>query len=269
MSELVQLDVSMNGYLFGCFVLLGFWLMTWFALRIAGMVDQIPEFWWASLTCGLLGFTEPLFVPEYWDPPSVLKVGRWDLESFVFCFAVGGVAAVVTELAPVKSFLVLMDAYVEKAIRSILSAISKLSGGILHSSMLDRPMTSRLIPPEQTRIENMLLMTFFLAALGATAQLGLNIIYDAAIVCVATAVMVAWRRPSLRWQILGGGISFLLIYAVVLVIMDYTYPDFYDHWNLQALSGLWILGAPAEEYLFAFTFGVLWAPFYEAWKESE
>jgi hypothetical protein len=269
MNEWLRVDLSMNAYLFGCLILLAIWALTWLALRIAGMREQVPEFWWGSLSCGLLGVTEPLFVPEYWNPPSILKVGRWDLESFLFCFAIGGVAAVVTELGPVKRSLVLIDAYVEAAIRAILSAVSKLSAGILHSSMLDRPMVSRLIPPEQTRIENMLLVTFFFAVLGATAQLGLNIIYDAAIVCVATTVMVAWRRPSLRWQIPGGGLTFLVIYTAVLVIMDHTYPDFYDHWNLEALSGAWILGAPAEEYLFAFTFGMMWAPFYEAWKESE
>jgi hypothetical protein len=269
MNDLVQLNLSMNGYLFGCLVLLAMWLTTWVALRVARMTDQIPEFWWASIACGLLGITEPLFVPEYWDPPSILKVGRWDLESFLFCFAIGGVAAVVTEIGPVKNLLVLADAYIEKAIRFVLAAISKLSRGILHSSMLDRPMTSRLISPEQTRIENMLLVTFFFAALGATAHFGLNIIYDSAIVCVASAVMVAWRRPSLRWQILGGGVSFMLLYGIVLLIVDRAYPDFYNHWNLGALSGFRILGAPAEEYLFAFTFGVMWAPFYEAWKESE
>lgn len=269
MNEWVQLEPSMNAYLFGCLILLGIWLATWFMLRIVGMTGQIPEFCWGSLACGLLGVTEPLFVPEYWDPPSILKVARWDLESFLFCFAIGGVAAVVTELGAVKGSLVLVDAYFEAGIRFALSALSKWSGGILHSSMLDRPMTSRLIPPDQTRIENMLLVTFFFAALGATAHFGLNIIYDSAIVCVATAFMVAWRRPRLRWQILGGGVTFLLIYTVVLVVVDGAYPDFYDHWNLEALSGVSILGAPAEEYMFSFTFGAMWAPFYEAWKEAE
>jgi len=78
-----------------------------------------------------------------------------------------------------------------------------------------------------------------------------------------------WRRPKLKWQIIGGGISFTIIYTVVLIIAGQVFPDFYDHWNLDDLSGLWFAGAPLEEYLFAFTFGALWAPLYEAWKDEK
>ncbi len=268
MSQLVQVDLRMNGYLFGCLILMAFWAITWIALRFASRREQIPEFWWASFACAGLGITEPLFVPEYWDPPSILKVGRWDLESFLFCFAVGGLSAVLTELQPVKGFLVRLYFSFEAIVRSLLSILSDLTSNRFRASILSRPPMSRLITPDQTRIENMLLVTFFVGMFGATSHFGLNIIYDTSFVCVATAGMIGWRRPSLRWQILGGGISFTLIYTIVLVIMDRVYPGFYDHWNLEALSGIWFLGAPVEEYLFSFTFGVFWAPLYEAWKES-
>lgn len=268
MSQLLQVDLRMNAYLFGSLLLMAFWGLTWIALRWTGKRAQIPEFWWASFACAALGVTEPLFVPEYWDPPSILKVGRWDFESFVFCFAVGGLSAVLTELPPIKGFLVRLYFSFVRLVRAALSALARLTGDRLRAPMLSRPPMSRLVSPDQTRIENMLLVTFFVAMFGATSHFGLNIIYDAAFVCVATAVMIGWRRPSLRWQILGGGISFTLIYAVVLVIMDHVYPGFYDHWNLEALSGVWILGAPLEEYVFAFTFGIFWAPLYEAWKEA-
>ncbi len=268
LSQLVRVDLRMNGYLFGCLLLLVFWSVTWIALRFTDKREQIPEFWWASLACAWLGITEPLFVPEYWDPPSILKVGRWDLESFLFCFAVGGLSAVLTELPPVKGFFVRLYFSFETIVRSLLSILSSLTGDRLRAPILDGPPISRLIPPDQTRIENMLLVTFFVGMFGATSHFGVNIIYDGAFVCVATALMIAWRRPRLRWQILGGGISFTFIYTIVLVVMDRVSPGFYDHWNLEALSGIWILGAPAEEYLFSFTFGVLWAPLYEAWKEA-
>ncbi len=268
MSQLIQIDLRMNGYLFGCLLLMAFWAITWIALRSTGRRAQIPEFWWASFACAALGISEPLFVPEYWDPPSILKLGRWDLESFIFCFAVGGLSAVLTEIEPVKGFLVRLYFSFERLARAVLSALSRVTGGRLAARMLSRPPASRLISRDQTRIENMLLITFFVGMFGATSHFGLNVIYDAAFVCVATAVMIGWRRPSLRWQILGGGISFTLIYTVVLVIMDHVYPGFYDYWKLEDLSGIWILGAPLEEYLFAFTFGIFWAPLYEAWKEA-
>ena len=67
--------LRMNGYLFGSIVLLGFWAATLIALHLTGRKNQLPEFWWASIVCSLLGVTEFLFVPEYWDPPSILKFG--------------------------------------------------------------------------------------------------------------------------------------------------------------------------------------------------
>src|SRR3989344_1876506 len=47
------------------------------------------------------GLTEPLFVPEYWSPPSLfnlaLKTG-FDIESLIFCFAIGGIGTVAYEI---------------------------------------------------------------------------------------------------------------------------------------------------------------------------
>ena len=43
------------------------------------------------------GITEPLFVPEYWSPPSLFGLAQrtgFDIESFIFSFAIGGIAAV-------------------------------------------------------------------------------------------------------------------------------------------------------------------------------
>ena len=262
-----QIDFKMNGYLFGCLLLLAFWLLIRIALGFEKRSWKVSEFWWASLTCAALGFTEPLFVPSYWNPPSILKFGRWDFESFPFCLAVGGITGVLTELPPVKGFL--LDSYfgIERALRWALALVSKMTGHRIHAAILDRPAVSVLIPRDQLRIENMLLVTFSLAVFGVTGQFAINIIYKAAIVCFSSALWIAWRRPSLRWQIPGGGITFMLLYAIVLVVTPWRYPGFFNYWNLQALSGIRILGAPAEEYLYAFTFGALWAPLYEAWKQ--
>lgn len=258
----------MNGYLFGCLLLLSFWLVIRIVLGLRDKHWLLSELWWASLTCTALGLTEPLFVPDYWRPPSILTFGRWDFESFPFCFAVGGISAVLTELPPFKGFLVGVYFAFERALRWVLARISRATGRRIHAAMLDRPSVSVLIPPDQMRIENMLLVTFCVAVFGATGQFAINIIYKAAIVSLSSALWIAWRRPSLRWQILGGGISFTLLYTIVLVVTGHRYPGFFDHWNLKALSGIWLLGAPAEEYLYAFTFGSFWAPLYEAWKQS-
>lgn len=51
----------------------------------------------ASLVTALLGLTEPLFVPAYWNPPSLFELARrtgFDIESLIFAFAIGGIGTV-------------------------------------------------------------------------------------------------------------------------------------------------------------------------------
>ena len=53
--------------------------------------------WWASVYMAPFGLTEPLFVPEYWNPPSLFELAQktgFDIESFIFSFAIGGIGAV-------------------------------------------------------------------------------------------------------------------------------------------------------------------------------
>jgi uncharacterized integral membrane protein len=126
-----------------------------------------------------------------------------------------------------------------------------------------------VLPAEELRRENALLLAVFLGSFGFTAHTGLNVIYNAALASAAMGVYIAWRRPRLRWQVWSGALLFLVIYAVVLRVVGSVYPSFYaDHWNLRALSGIWILDAPLEEYLFAVTLGAFWAPLYEAWRNE-
>lgn len=264
----MTIDWSWNPYLIGSLILLGIWVLTLGLVKVFRLREELREFWWGSLFCGLFGITEPLFVPEYWDPPSILKWGRLDLESFLFCFAIGGVTAVFTELPLVVEAARKIDYVVWRLVRG---AAAVLPPRPLSTPGPELPVVSRsrFVGSSELPLENVLLVTFSLAVFGTTAQLNLNIIYDAAIMCVATALFISWRRPRLRWQIIGGAVTFTVLYGLVLSIMDKLYPTFYtDYWNLDALSGLWIGGAPVEEYLFAASFGAFWAPMYEAVREQ-
>src|SRR3989344_7082167 len=73
------------------------WIVVYCSLRNA---DSRKEMLIVSLWTSLLGLTEPLFVPEYWSPPSLfdlaLRTG-FDLESLLFAFGVGGLAVVIYE----------------------------------------------------------------------------------------------------------------------------------------------------------------------------
>jgi hypothetical protein len=259
----MRVDLSMNPYLFGCLLLLAFWSIILAIVLIRGSRDNRHEFWWGSIACSLLGFTEPLFVPEYWDPPSILAYHRWDFESFLFCFAIGGISAVAPEWRRVRTFFQAIDRAVWQAVRWILTPFRRLTG-------TDTPAVAEVIlTREEIRRENALLIAVFLGAFGFTAHAGLNVIYDAALACVAMGVYISWRRPRLRWQVWSGALMFMAIYAVILLIVGRLYPRFYiDHWNLPALSGRWFLNAPLEEYMFAATLGAFWAPLYEAWRDE-
>lgn len=271
MQKCLEISLTMNPFLFGCIIIMLFWLITLIILKKKISDQNIHEMWWASFACSILGVTEPLFVPEYWNPPSILKFCRWDLESFIFCFGVGGLAAVLTELPKIKKIIYWLDFLLWRGIREIFILLRRFFLGNYKLNQVAVISYSRVsLSKDQLRVENMLLITFFLAMFGTTAHFNLNIIYDAAIVSVATAFFIWWRRPKLKWQIIGGGLSFTIIYTVVLIIVGLVYPDFYNkHWNLNSLSGWWFLGAPLEEYVFAFTFGVLWVPLFEAWKDEK
>lgn len=59
-----------------------------------------------SLWTSLLGFTEPLFVPAYWNPPSLFNLAQktgFDIESLLFSFGIGGLTVVLYErIFPVR-----------------------------------------------------------------------------------------------------------------------------------------------------------------------
>lgn len=67
-------------------------LLPWLALYVLNPRHR-RVMWGTSLATALLGVTEPLYVPAYWNPPSLFDLAqrtRFDLESFIFCFAIGG-----------------------------------------------------------------------------------------------------------------------------------------------------------------------------------
>ena len=72
------------------------WLLLYFAFD-----QHRKHMLWASLLMAPFGLTEPLFVPEYWNPPSLFELAQrtgFDIESVIFSFAIGGVGAVLCNI---------------------------------------------------------------------------------------------------------------------------------------------------------------------------
>src|SRR6516165_9359063 len=71
-------------------------LVPWLGLLIAFPRQRRVMIWASALTM-LFGLTEPLFVPRYWDPPSLFDLAQktgFDIESLIFSFAIGGIGAI-------------------------------------------------------------------------------------------------------------------------------------------------------------------------------
>ena len=85
----------MNEWLVFSLILLGIWLIIFLLKK-----SIRKKMFLVSLFTMPFGLTEPLFVPEYWDPPSLFNLAAntgFDIESLIFSFAIGGIGAVIYE----------------------------------------------------------------------------------------------------------------------------------------------------------------------------
>lgn len=193
-----------------------------------------------SLWTSLFGITEPLFVPEYWNPPSLFDLAHrtgFDIESFIFSFAVGGIVVVVYEWI-------------------FRTKHKKTSSHELN------------LPRHRYHLLTIISAPALLLILILVAPF--NPIYS---VIIATTVggLAAWYcRPDLKKKMLASALIFLGIYFFYFLTLTTLYPGYVEQvWNLKDISGILVLGIPLEELLFAFSFGFIWSSVYEhiTWRK--
>ncbi|HEV2523922.1 MAG TPA: lycopene cyclase domain-containing protein [Gammaproteobacteria bacterium] len=185
-----------------------------------------------SLLTMPLGLTEPLFVPRYWNPPSLFNLAQktgFDLESLIFCFSIGGICSVF--------YKIIYNA------RNTPLTHAERQKHHLHRLLLTSP------------------IIFFIILSFATS---LNPIYKGIIAMFLGALASLYCRPDLKIKIFVGGFLFTSFYFIFFFSLILFFPDYVRKtWNLKDLSGFLILGIPLEELLFAFSFGMLWSSLYE------
>jgi hypothetical protein len=188
-----------------------------------------------------LGLTEPLFVPTYWNPPTLLDLARrtgFDLESLLFSFAIGGI---------------------------VFAAYDALAG----TAPADSMSAEQHEPRHRDHLAAVLAApAVFLVLLAITR---LNPIYAAAFGLVAGFLATLYCRWDLWAKMLVSGALFLALYFVVFAAFNLAFPGYVAAvWRLPVLSGVMVAGVPLEELMFAFTFGLYWSSVYEhlAWKRS-
>ena len=214
-------------------------LLSW-ALLYALFPQHRVAMWWASVFMAPFGLTEPIFVPEYWNPPSLFELAQrtgFDIESIIFSFAIGGTAAVF--------YNILLRKRLERL--SFAERRQWRHGG--HRWALAAP----------------------LALFPILYALPWNPIYAGIAAMVLGAIATVLCRPDLKSNTLLGGVLFLALYTTFLLGLKWSAPGYIEQvWNLIALSGIVIYGLPIEELMFGFSFGLFWTGIYEhfTWRRS-
>ena len=210
----------------------GAFLVPWLGLYLAAQSFR-HEMLRASLATMPLGLTEPLFVPEYWNPPSLFELAQrtgFDLESLIFSFAIGGIGAV------------LYDVLARRESRQMSHAERHSGRHRFHALALAAPFIA--FPPLYLLPWNPIYPATAALAIGGLAN----------VLC----------RPDLARNTLLGGALFLALYALFMLALTAAAPGYIDSvWNLAALSGVIVAGIPLEELAFGFSFGLYWSGVYE------
>ena len=214
-------------------------LLPWIVLYAAFPAHH-RTMWWASVFMAPFGLTEPVFVPAYWNPPSLFELAQrtgFDIESIIFSFAIGGIGAV------------LYNIVTRKRLEPLRPEERHHSRHRWHRWALATPFA--LFP-----------ILYFLPW---------NMIYAGIAAMIAGAIAAVLCRPDLKANTLAGGVLFLAIYTIFLLGLKWSAPGYIEQvWNLEALSGVLIYGLPLEELLFGFSFGLVWTGIYEhfTWRRS-
>lgn len=187
-----------------------------------------------SLVTMLFGITEPLFVPGYWNPPTLFDLAArtgFDIESFVFTFSIGGIGSVLYKL------------------------VNKLD---------NEPFQPDERNSKRHRIHYYVLFIPAIIFVPLALLSNLNHIYCGIIAMFLGAVATLYCRPDLNKKILIGGILFLFIYFIFFEMLTLFNPGYVEKvWNLKVISGILVFGIPLEELLWGFTFGMYWSSIYE------
>ncbi len=153
----------------------------------------------------------------------------FDIESIIFSFGVGGVASVLYEAA-------LNVGHREMAKEEI-----KERRWIHLASLMSAP-----------------IVFVFLYAFS-----GWNPVYSLSTAMFIGGIAAVICRFDLWKNALLGGVMFTGLYFFFFSFVSAMYPNFVSSWNLEALSGVVVLGVPLEEIFYAFSFGLMWSGVFE------
>ena len=218
-------------WFFWSLLLLGIWGVIFLLLRNKeGKRKMFVVSAWTSL----LGLTEPIFVPAYWNPPSLFDLAyrtHFDLESFIFSFAIGGIVV------------------------ALYDWIFKVRYGAM-------PYHDRRGPQHRYHLFALLSAPVLFFTLLIFAPI--SPIYSAFIAMMVGGFATWYCRPDLKKKMITSAFLFLGLYFLYFLTLIAAYPGYVERvWNLAVISGILIFGVPLEELMFAFGLGFFWSSVYE------
>ena len=212
-------------------LLLVIWLVVYFSLRDKTSKKEMLS---VSLWTSLLGLTEPIFVPEYWMPPSLFDLAKntgFDIESLIFAFGVGGLSAVIYEF-----FF-----------------------KVKHQDMTEGDKQHKRHKYHFLSLISAPIIFLFLLLFS-----DLNPIYSTFIALIMGGLFTWYCRPDLKTKMIASAFIFTLIYFIYFSTLEIVFPGYVSQvWNFSEISGILIFSVPLEELMFAFGLGFLWSSIYE------
>lgn len=184
---------------------------------------------WGSLLSAPFSLTGFLFIPEYWSPPSLFNWAQRlgiSIEDVLWSAAVGGIASAVSEIA-------------------FRERLARMRG----------PAKESRYAPLIAVVAVFIVLEVFWPA---------RSIYSMMIAFAVGSVLIACVRPDLLGRMLRGAAVFAFVYLLLFAYFLALYRDFIPrYYNTASLLGVYVLGIPIEELLFAFTGGAVWSVMYE------
>lgn len=220
----------MNAYLAWVIILGIIWLVLY-----AHRKDLRYEMLFSSFLILPFGLTQPLFVPDYWHPIVLFRFfGLFDLESLLWCFFTGGIAAVLYE----EIFKIRLG-----EVKNNLKA--KHHAYFIYSFLL-------------LTVSLMILIKYFT---------DWSVLRSSFIFMIIVFIYSVFSRPDLVKKSILSGCVFLIFYIASLLTVNALFPGFVvNEWNIQGSIGIRIFSIVIEEYIYAFLFGLVWSVIYEEIK---
>ena len=176
-------------------------------------------------------FTEFLFYPLYWEPEFLFDLGRrigFGIEDFIFVAGLAAFSATV------------YAAFCNRTYAPCGSTTARACA-----------------------VRALLLFSFAGALLACMLVAGIDVIYAACLAMLAAGLAAAARRRELLAPACIGAVLSSAVYFALCLLADLIMPGIFQAvWHTEKFLGMFILGVPLEELVYAWASGFAATAFY-------